>query len=328
MGPGGVGKTTICKLIKGDMIPVEYVPTIGLNISDIAFSDELGIVCWDLAGQVQFRNTWINFCEDAHIIFLICDSTEESLNEIKLLYQKFKFLEQRNISFYVIANKQDLENKLSPEYIQSKINLETFGLIAINPDQREKIHRILKLKVGEKIGETFIKIKEKTANKNTQKEEIIFYLRNLKTQLSKLIDISDTIFRSINFWIDKIKYYPHDELQDKDIEILEQVMKEWNANVRLLLERYYIGTEKPNKCPYCGYQLKESEFNIKHCPSCNKHLRRCYICSNFILNDENILKCGFCLTEAHEEHFLKWLEYSNKCPNCQRKLTMNDLKKS
>ncbi|NHI93165.1 MAG: hypothetical protein EAX96_11735 [Candidatus Lokiarchaeota archaeon] len=326
MGPGGVGKTSICKLIKGDMIPVEYIPTIGLNISDIAFSDELGIVCWDLAGQAQFEKTWVNFAEDADIIFLVCDSTEETLREIIDLYQKFKFLERKNITFHVIANKQDLENRLTPEYIQRRISLETFGLVAILPENREKIHRILKMKVGEKIGETFLKIKESKSKRSNQKDELIFYLRNLKGQLSKLIDISDTIFGSINFWIDKIKYYAEDELSEEDQKLLDKVMKDWNDNVRLILEKYYVGNEKQVICPHCGYELSENEFKLKICPECIGELRRCHICNSFINEEDKILKCGFCLIEAHEEHFLKWLEYSNKCPKCSKKITLNDLK--
>ena len=328
MGPGGVGKTTITRLIKGDMIPVEYIPTIGLNISDIAFSDELGIVCWDLAGQTQFQKTWVNFAEDADIIFLVCDSTEESLREILDLYQKFKFLERRNIVFHVIANKQDLENRLTPEYIQQRTNLETFGLVAILPENREKIHRILKMKVGEKIGETFLKIKESKSKISNQKDEIMFYLRNLKAQLSKLIDISDTIFGSINFWIDKIHFYPGDVLSEEDQLQLDNVMKEWNENVRLILQRYYVGSEKETICPFCGYQLGEKEIGLKICPECINELRRCHICNGFIKEEDKILKCGFCLIEAHEEHFLKWLEYSDKCPNpkCSKKISYNDLK--
>ncbi len=322
MGPGGVGKTTLCRLIKGDMIPIDHIPTIGVNISDMAFSEELGIVCWDLAGQEKFRNTWINFSEDADIILLICDSTEESLIEIKEIYQKFKFLERREVRFFVIANKQDLPNRLTPEYIESLMNLETYGFVAILPENREKIHRLLKMKIGEKIGETFTKIKQKISQKN----ETLFYLRNLKTQLSKLIDVSDPIFNSINLWMDKLKYYSKDELSTEDLGIFELAMMEWNERILLILERYYADTEKQNSCPYCNFKLnKKALNNIKECPNCKNVLIKCYICNTFIQN-EKILECGFCQIRAHEEHFRKWLEYSDTCPNCSKKITISDLK--
>ncbi|MHA1652016.1 MAG: Rab family GTPase [Candidatus Helarchaeota archaeon] len=54
MGPAGVGKTTICNLIKNKEIQLEYNPTIGLEINsikDIAFNEELQIMYWDLGGQ-------------------------------------------------------------------------------------------------------------------------------------------------------------------------------------------------------------------------------------------------------------------------------------
>jgi len=322
MGPGGVGKTTLCRLIKGDMIPIEHLPTIGVNISDMAFSEELGITCWDLAGQEKFRKTWINFSENADIILLICDSTEESLNEIKEIYQKFIFLERRGVKFIVIANKQDLPNRLTPDYIESQIKLETYGFVAILPENREKIHRLLKMKIGEKIGETFTKIKQKI----TQKNEILFYLRNLKTQLSKLIDITDPIFNSINLWMDKMKYYNEDELSSEDVGIFELAMMEWNERILLILERYYADRDKQNSCPFCNYVLKKDELNANQCPSCKTTLIKCYICNSFI-KDEEILECGFCHIKGHEEHFRKWLEYSDTCPYCSKKISITDLKR-
>jgi len=288
----------------------------------MAFSEELGIVCWDLAGQEKFRKTWINFSEDADIVLLICDSTEESLNEIKDIYQKFKFLEMRGVGFFVIANKQDLPNRLTPEYIESQINLETYGFIAILPENRDKIHRLLKMKIGEKIGETFTKIKQKI----TEKNEILFYLRNLKTQLSKLIDISDPIFNSINLWMDKLKYYGKDELSSEDKDIFELAMMEWNERILLILERYYADKDKQKKCPFCNYELKKEELDTKDCPNCKKSLIKCYICNTYIEN-EKILECGFCQVKGHEEHFRKWLEYSDTCPYCSKKITITDLKR-
>ena len=322
MGPGGVGKTTICRLIKGDMIPIEHIPTQEVNISEIAFSEELGIVCWDLGGQEKFKNTWIKHSEDADVILLICDSTEESVNEIKEIYQKFKFLQSRDVKFVIVANKQDLPNRLTPEEIESKFKLETFGFVAIIPENREKIHRLLKMKIGERIGETFTKIKQKI----TQKSEILIYLRNLKTQLSKLIDVSDPIFDSINLWMDKIRYYSNDELAGEDVEIFELAMMEWNEKILLILERYYVDSEKHNKCPSCDYELKKNEIDAKECPNCKKLLTKCYICNTFIHN-ERILECGFCQTKGHEEHFRKWLEYSDTCPYCSKKINITDLKR-
>ncbi|MCK4780554.1 MAG: GTP-binding protein, partial [Candidatus Lokiarchaeota archaeon] len=68
VGFGGVGKTTLTKLICGKDVNLEYVPTI---TADIAAYDgdefERSITLWDFAGQAQFRSLWKSLLQGTDI---------------------------------------------------------------------------------------------------------------------------------------------------------------------------------------------------------------------------------------------------------------------
>ncbi len=73
MGYGGVGKTTLLRLIVGKDVNLEYVPTI---TADIAPSSEFGkreVVLWDFAGQLQFADLWNSLLRGTRIVLLITD---------------------------------------------------------------------------------------------------------------------------------------------------------------------------------------------------------------------------------------------------------------
>ncbi|NIW34421.1 GTP-binding protein, partial [Candidatus Bathyarchaeota archaeon] len=77
VGEGGVGKTTTLHLLLGDTPPLQYVPTIALNletVENIRFGN-YSLVLWDFAGQERFRTLWRFYFHGADVIFLVCDST-------------------------------------------------------------------------------------------------------------------------------------------------------------------------------------------------------------------------------------------------------------
>ncbi|MBD3211630.1 MAG: GTP-binding protein [Candidatus Lokiarchaeota archaeon] len=151
IGFGGVGKTTLLHLICGKEIDLEYVPTVNADISSYdgkGIKTNRNVIFWDFAGQSQFRSLWKNLLEGTDITLLVTDSTFENVNSTKNIIQELLDKYYKDTFVIGIANKQDLANRLTPEFCEKILSeggrqITTHGMIAINENYREKIHAIL-----------------------------------------------------------------------------------------------------------------------------------------------------------------------------------------
>jgi len=151
IGMGGVGKTTLLHLICGKEIDLEYVPTVTADITSYngeGLKTNRKIVFWDFAGQSQYHSLWSNLLAGTDIALLVTDSSFENLNTTKEIVQDLLDKYYKNTLVIGIANKQDLSNTLTPEFCEKLLSkegreIQTHGMIAINPNYREKIHAIL-----------------------------------------------------------------------------------------------------------------------------------------------------------------------------------------
>ncbi len=153
IGYGGVGKTTLVHLICGKDTNLEYMPTITADIANYE-NEALGplpVIFWDLAGQFQFRSLWRSLLEGTHIALLVLDSSFENLNKSKEILHDILERYYKDTLIIGIANKQDLPNRLTPEFCkkilsksESLPSIKVHGMIAINSNYREKIFAILR----------------------------------------------------------------------------------------------------------------------------------------------------------------------------------------
>jgi small GTP-binding protein len=154
IGTGGVGKTTLLRLICGKEIDLEYVPTINVDIANYD-GEELdihrSIVFWDLAGQEYFRSLWKSLLDSTDIALLVLDSSFENVNHSKEIIKEILDKFYKNVVVIGIANKQDLPNRLTPDFCERILSeaereppIKVYGMIAINKVYREKIHALLR----------------------------------------------------------------------------------------------------------------------------------------------------------------------------------------
>ncbi|MHA1505790.1 MAG: ADP-ribosylation factor-like protein [Candidatus Asgardarchaeia archaeon] len=154
VGEGGVGKTTLLRLIKGENPIRKYIPTVAVGIEEVEAMryGTYSIVVWDFAGQEIFRKLWNLYVRGSDIIFLVCDSTLPGVISAREI---LKFIKGRssNVKIWAIANKQDLPNALSPRLIEKILGVRTFGMVAIDPKNRERVIHLIRSAIAEYIGD-------------------------------------------------------------------------------------------------------------------------------------------------------------------------------
>jgi len=153
LGFGGVGKTSLLRLICGKEVDLEYIPTLTADIASFngeGLETNREIILWDFAGQANFRSLWKSLLDGTDIALLVTDSTFENLNSSKEIIADILDKYYKDTLVIGIANKQDLPNRLSPEFCTKILSeaerfppITVHGMIAIKPLYREKILAIL-----------------------------------------------------------------------------------------------------------------------------------------------------------------------------------------
>ncbi|MFW9987174.1 MAG: ADP-ribosylation factor-like protein [Candidatus Odinarchaeota archaeon] len=141
VGSSGVGKTTINSLIKAEEVPVEHIPTITGKVATVKL-EETNLYLWDFAGQDDYDYLWENFMKGSDVILVMTDSSPDNIDKSK------KFIDiASKVAPYsriaIIANKQDLPNRMKIEDIEKRMGQKTYAMIGIDPSNRVKIIRII-----------------------------------------------------------------------------------------------------------------------------------------------------------------------------------------
>ena len=144
LGQGGVGKSTMLKLLTADSIPSDYYPTIAVDIETlqgVRFGPyELAV--WDFAGQDRFRSLWNYYLRNADAVLLVTDSTLKNVLETRDILEIVRKNSPSSI-VWAIGNKQDLPGALAPKLVQRILGVQSYGLVAIDPRYREVLYKII-----------------------------------------------------------------------------------------------------------------------------------------------------------------------------------------
>lgn len=141
VGFSGVGKTTTTKLICASEIPSVHIPTITGKISTVKIG-KLYFHLWDFAGQEQFSYLWNDFIIGSDAVLIVTDSTLENVEKSKFFIELIK--EHASYAHIaVIGNKQDLHDALNIQKIEEILGLKTYSMVAIDPNNREKMIQII-----------------------------------------------------------------------------------------------------------------------------------------------------------------------------------------
>lgn len=137
IGFGGVGKTTLLKLILEQEVPIQHIPTIAVDIKDLnGLRSPAKVVMWDFAGQQRFESLWDVMIKGSDVILIVTDSS--MLNIVKTKKKIISLIQEHNprAKVVAIANKQDLPNSVKPRTISDLLGVPVHGIVGIDPSNR------------------------------------------------------------------------------------------------------------------------------------------------------------------------------------------------
>lgn len=144
VGFGGVGKTTMYKLIQGRDIPLDYLPTMFVQYKAFGKIKETDVLLWDFAGQERFTPLWPMLLRGTHIILLCTDSTVENVLQTKRVFMGMIKKQKPDAIIYGIANKQDLPKAMDQKLVARVLGVEKcFNICAIDPSERKKLSNVI-----------------------------------------------------------------------------------------------------------------------------------------------------------------------------------------
>jgi small GTP-binding protein len=136
IGVPAVGKTTLMKLIRGQLISRQYKPTQGFALGSTKCDDK-NIKIWDFGGQKAYLKQHLaKYIHGSDLIFVVTDSTPKNVLTTKELIEYCQSLTE-DAQFVAIANKQDLPGHMNPERVNDVLQIPTYGMVAIDRNNQK-----------------------------------------------------------------------------------------------------------------------------------------------------------------------------------------------
>ncbi|NVM54912.1 MAG: GTP-binding protein [Candidatus Helarchaeota archaeon] len=141
LGGPSVGKSTLIKLLSGQIPSLDYKPTIGLDFGSLQFGEH-EVKLWDIGGQAAFQPFWNQYLTGSYLVCVVTDSTPQNVLQTKQLVEWVNRT-QKNARVIAIANKQDMDGHFTAKRVANVLHVPTYGITAIDPRQKEKLYYIL-----------------------------------------------------------------------------------------------------------------------------------------------------------------------------------------
>ncbi len=143
IGTPAVGKTTLTKLMRGQLISGKYSPTMGFNLGQTNV-DGLRVKLWDFGGQKAYLKKHLaQYLQGSDIVFVVTDSTPKNVLTTKELIEHSKEFVEDSCEMVAIANKQDMTGHLSTDRVEDVLQIPTFPMVAIDKNNRQKMVELI-----------------------------------------------------------------------------------------------------------------------------------------------------------------------------------------
>lgn len=124
LGAVGVGKTSLVRQFVQSIYSEKYHSTIGVKIDKKVVSvgnREVNFLLWDMQGEDEGFKIRPSFLRGASGYLLVADLTRHNTLVTAFSIQQMVEREVGNLPFYVLFNKNDLENqfKLTPDELEN-----------------------------------------------------------------------------------------------------------------------------------------------------------------------------------------------------------------
>ncbi|KAK5098241.1 hypothetical protein LTS08_006374 [Lithohypha guttulata] len=125
VGLQNAGKTSLVRVLAGQEFTVDSIPTVAFNKKEVK-KGHVSIRCWDLGGQVKFRNMWERYCRDVNAIIFVVDAADHDSMPVAKdeLHTLLANESLASIPLLVLANKSDLRQKMTVDEVIEALNLK------------------------------------------------------------------------------------------------------------------------------------------------------------------------------------------------------------
>ncbi|MHA1185621.1 MAG: zinc ribbon domain-containing protein [Candidatus Heimdallarchaeota archaeon] len=251
----------------------------------------------------EFAENELSFFKDKY------PKIQNSISDMKIIIQKIKEFKDDKVLARNLTKQSEKLRKIVEKEPISKGKIKEIRL----PAGMKKDQTLTAISV---IDEDIIEVRTRAGNYYVSKKyfdhEIIQERRMFKLLTDKELEIKIKVLNSTLEVLEENK----EDLTKKEYEAIKtDYIAQLFASEQLLEKRK--GKGKSIVCPYCS---AKNPSVLRKCKKCGEELPYCIICLNSIGKGIEISVCPHCASFAHKNHFAAWLEKTNICPYCKKKI--------